>query len=54
MHKLRQGVALDDKLHHIYVYIFRESLGELGNAVETLACRSCSQNISRSSKFVSL
>ena len=54
MQKLRQSVSLDNKLHRIYVLIFGESLGELGNAVEALACGSCSQNISRSSKLVFL
>ena len=29
----------------------RESVGELENAVETLACGSCSHSISRSPKF---
>jgi len=29
----------------------RESLGELGKAVETLACGSCSHSISRSPKL---
>ena len=47
MQKLHRNVVLVDKC----VYIYLESLGELENAVETLAWGSCSHNISGSPKL---